>query len=159
MRILLAVLVALLTVAGSAAAQAACGQGTNPACDPSSVLSWIAPTTNADGTPLTDLAGYDVLICTTTPCTRSTTGVIVKDVGRPAVACTNGLGVTVPAPCVFAGPLNLPTAGSKFFAVDAYDTASTRNTSAVSSTAGPFVYSLTAPDRLAPSVPGAPTIQ
>lgn len=157
-RILLA-LVVVLGLTTAAHAQAACGQGSNPACDPSSIVNWTAPTTNADTTPLTDLAGYDVLICTTSPCTRTTAGVVIRDVGKPATACTNGLGVTVPAPCVFVGPLQIPTAGTKFLAIDAYDTAPVRNTSAVSGTGGPFVYSLTAPDRLAPSAPGIPTVQ
>src|SRR3990172_13172687 len=33
---------------------------TNPAYSGQAVLTWTPPTTNADGTPLTDLAGYKV---------------------------------------------------------------------------------------------------
>ena len=44
--------------------------------------SWTAPTTNEDGTPLTDLAGYRVYRCPTTLCTRAT-GTLIGTVAAP----------------------------------------------------------------------------
>ena len=47
--------------------------------------SWTAPTTNEDGTPLTDLAGYRLYRCATTPCTR-TLGTLLGTVAAPATS-------------------------------------------------------------------------
>src|SRR6185295_1007544 len=55
-RRLLASLTVVMLVAGSARVEAA-----------SLSLSWSAPTTNADGTPLTDLAGYHLYLATSPP--------------------------------------------------------------------------------------------
>lgn len=149
-----------------AAAQAACGQGTNPACNPLSVLTFTAPTTNADGTPLTDLAGYLGVICPATtpatPCTQTSPGAIVRDLGKPTAPCTNGLGVVFQPPCAAIGPFNVPTAGLKTTTAYAYDTATPRNVSVPAVTSAPFSYVLTLPpppDLLPPSAPSTPTVQ
>ena len=47
--------------------------------------SWTAPTTNEDGSPLTDLAGYRLYRCSTTPCTR-TTGTLLGTVTAPTTS-------------------------------------------------------------------------
>lgn len=47
--------------------------------------SWTAPTTNEDGSPLTDLAGYRLYRCPTTPCTRLA-GVLIATVAAPATS-------------------------------------------------------------------------
>jgi len=62
-------------------------------------LAWDAPTTNADGTPLTDLAGYNVY-------DGETSGIYtaVTDVGDVTTFTLKGL-----------------PAGLRFFAVTAYD--------------------------------------
>jgi len=63
-------------------------------------LSWDAPTTNADGTPLTDLAGYKVYFGTAS----GNYGVPI-DVGNVVTYIVTGL-----------------SEGTKFFVVTAYDT-------------------------------------
>ena len=63
-----------------------------PSVDAASVtLSWTAPTTNADGTALTDLSGYRIYLATSTPGLSERVvlhGVIADDepqrVGRPS---------------------------------------------------------------------------
>ena len=135
-------------------AQALCGTGTTPACNPTSVVAWVAPTTNANGTPLTDLSGYEVLVCPgVVACTRTTAGVLVRDVGFPGGTCTNGLGEVIPSPCISLASLNVGAAGTKSLVVAAYDTATPRNVSALSVAYGPFVFSSVIPDLLAPSAP------
>ena len=47
--------------------------------------SWTAPTTNEDGSPLTDLAGYRLYRCTATPCTRGA-GTLLATVTAPATS-------------------------------------------------------------------------
>ena len=47
--------------------------------------SWTAPTTNADGTPLTDLAGFRVYRCVVTPCTRAG-GTLIGTATAPATS-------------------------------------------------------------------------
>ena len=58
------VTITLLFLIFSFAAFSGCGGGVSGSINPvgtgSVTLSWQAPTTNADGTPLTDLAGYRV---------------------------------------------------------------------------------------------------
>jgi hypothetical protein len=159
-------LIAMIVLAGAAWASPSqaqvveCGKGAAAACNPTSVIFWGPPTTNADGTPLADLAGYNVLWCDSAPCTPSTPGVVIKDVGKPAVACVNGLGVSSPAPCVRVSVLGLPAVGGlRFVAVNAYDNAPIRNVSVVTATDGPFSFSQTAPDTLAPSAPSTPVVQ
>ena len=58
---------------------------TTPAWATHRVATWVAPTTNADGTPLTDLAGYNVYRCAATPCTRAA-GTLVGSVQAPATS-------------------------------------------------------------------------
>ena len=41
-------------------------------------VSWTAPSTNEDGTPLTDLAGYKLYACPVQPCTKATGAVIAQ---------------------------------------------------------------------------------
>ena len=62
-RRLLASLMVVMLVSGAARAEAA-----------SLSLSWNAPTTNADGTPLIDLAGYHVYLGTSPPPCPSAAG-------------------------------------------------------------------------------------
>lgn len=143
-------LVLLGLLVHGAEAQAVCGSGTAAACDPSSAAVWVAPATNLDGTPLTDLGGYDVLSCPTAPCTRSTAGVVIKNVGKPSAACVNGLGETLSPPCVLLSSLVLGANGTKNIAVDAFDTSG--NASAPTATLT-FIYSSTIPDRVPPSAP------
>lgn len=83
------------------------GTPTPPPVVGSATLSWTAPTTNADGTPLTDLAGYRVLY-------GSTSGVYTQSLDASASPTT--------VPNLAAGPW--------FFVVQALDTSS--NASAVS---------------------------
>jgi len=49
------------------------------------VASWTAPTTNEDGSPLTDLAGYRLYRCAVTPCTRAT-GTLIGTVMAPVTS-------------------------------------------------------------------------
>ena len=49
------------------------------------IASWTAPTTNEDGTPLTDLAGYRVYRCAVTPCTRAA-GTLIATVTAPTTS-------------------------------------------------------------------------
>jgi hypothetical protein len=71
----------------------------------SATLTWIAPTTNVDGTPLTDLAGYKVYFGTTSGVYSSSLNVGLN-VGTPPSYIVNNLG-----------------AGTYYFGVTAYDTA------------------------------------
>ncbi len=49
-------------------------------------IAWDAVTTNADNTPITDLAGYHVYACPgAVPCTRTTPGVLGPVVIPPTV--------------------------------------------------------------------------
>ena len=47
--------------------------------------SWTAPTTNEDGSPLTDLAGYRLYRCAVTPCTRGA-GALIGTVAAPTTS-------------------------------------------------------------------------
>ena len=58
---------------------------TAPAWATHRTASWAAPTTNEDGTPLTDLAGYRLYRCATTPCTRAA-GPLIGTVAAPTTA-------------------------------------------------------------------------
>jgi hypothetical protein len=162
-RVLMIAMVVLAVAAWATPSQAQvveCGKGAAAPCNPTSVVSWNPPTTNADGTPLSDLAGYNVLWCDSAPCTPTTAGVVVKDVGKPAVSCVNGLGVVLAAPCVRVSVLGLPAVGGlRFVAINAYDNAPIRNVSAVTATDGPFSFSPIVPDTLAPSAPSTPVVQ
>lgn len=86
---------------------------TNPGTEPSTegspgsgtgkaTLSWAAPTTNTDGTPLTDLAGFKVYYGTVSPVDK-TNGQSI-DVGNVTGSALSGL-----------------SAGTYFFRVTAYD--------------------------------------
>jgi List-Bact-rpt repeat protein/centrosomal CEP192-like protein len=75
-RLLIAVLILAAVVAAGASAEAA-----------SLPLTWNAPTTNANGTPLTDLGGYRVYIGTTTPACPSSS---FHAVSSPTSSPTSG---------------------------------------------------------------------
>lgn len=93
------------------------------------MLLWDAVTTNEDGSAITDLAGYEVLICATTPCTPGTSGVIIRNVGLTS---------TPSNPVVSLSALSL-SQGQKYAVVRAYDTAGNR--SGVSNEV-PFVFDM-----------------
>ena len=92
--------------------------------------TWTAPTTNEDGTPLTDLSGYRLYRCTATPCLKSV-GTLISSVPAPTTSV----------------PLNHGQKG--FLAVTAVDTAG--NESAESNTV--------AFDLVGPAVPSGLTVQ
>ena len=73
-------------------------------------LTWDAPTTNSDTTPLTDLSGYRVYMSTTSG--QYNSGNIVKN-NIPASSSTGGVTETTTVD-------NLPN-GTYYFAVTAYD--------------------------------------
>ena len=75
------------------------GNGSNTGSSNSATLTWDAPTTNADGTPLTDLAGYKIYYGTSS-------GVysVIIDVGNVTTFKVDGL-----------------SSGTYYFAVTAYD--------------------------------------
>ena len=111
--------------------------GTSWAFGPSSELCWIAPTTNVDGSTLTNLGGFRIYWGTATG-----NYVNNKDVNlTPASGgrCLTGtVGVTL-------GSLGLTTAGIYFFSVSAYNTNGTESAKSVEAT-GPF-------DAATPSTP------
>lgn len=88
--------------------------------------SWTAPTTNEDGSPLTDLAGYRLYRCSVTPCTRAA-GMLLGTVAAPITS------------------FSVPHGSQGFLTVTAFDTSG--NESVESGTA-PF-------DVLAPGVPSS----
>ena len=94
-------------------------------------ISWIAPTTNADGTPLTDLAGYRVYVGTA----PGVYGVATATVVQPATTW----------PC---GTLSN---GQKYTVVTAVDLAGNES---IRSTEVPFVL-----DTIAPAAPSEVTVQ
>ena len=94
-------------------------------------ISWIAPTTNADGTPLTDLAGYRVYIGTA----PGVYGVATATVVQPATTW----------PC---GTLSN---GQKYAVVTAFDLAGNES---VRCSELPFVL-----DTIAPAAPSGVGIQ
>jgi hypothetical protein len=65
--------------------------------------SWTAPTANEDGTPLTDLAGYRLYRCATSPCTRAV-GTLIGTVAAPATT------------------FSIPHSSQGFLTVTAFDT-------------------------------------
>lgn len=93
-------------------------------------ITWNAPTTNSDGTPLTDLKGYNIYY-------GKETGVYVNqvDVG-------NVLTFDI---------LNLDEGVTYFFVLTAYD--STGNESAFSTEVSIFIPIATIPDTLKPAPP------
>jgi len=94
---------------------------------------WNAPTTNEDGTTLTDLAGYRVYTCPAAPCSKAN-GTILGTVTAPSP--TPAAGVTASFP--------IPHGQRGVAFVTAFDT--TGNESVESNTV-PF-------DLVAPSAPG-----
>lgn len=122
MRVIILAAIALLAVVGPAWAA-------GPNVGLTNVLLWDAVTTNEDGSPVTDLAGYEVLICTTTPCNGASSGVIIRNVGMTSVPSS---------PVVSLSALSL-SQGQKYAVVRAYDTGGNR--SAVSNEV-PFVFDM-----------------
>ena len=92
--------------------------------------SWTAPTTNEDGTPLTDLAGYRLYRCSVTPCTRAV-GTLMGTVTAPTTS------------------FSIPHGSQGFLAVTAFDTS---NNESAESTSVPF-------DVLAPGAPGGAEVR
>jgi hypothetical protein len=84
--------------------------GTTP-CPAVKGLAWIAPTTNADGTPLLDLAGYKLHFGTSSHAYTD-----AEDIGMAACAPVAGVGVE----CTF-DPTNLTAGTTYYVAVTAYD--------------------------------------
>ena len=80
------------------------GSGEKFAMAGTATLTWTAPTTNVDGTPLTDLAGYKVYFGTTSKIYSSTVNAGLN-VGSPPSYVVNNL-----------------STGIYYFAVTAYDT-------------------------------------
>lgn len=94
-------------------------------------ISWIAPTTNADGTPLTDLAGYRVYIGTASGVYGAATATVIQ-----------------PATTWACGTLSN---GQKYTVVTAFDLAGNES---VRSLEVPFVL-----DTIAPAAPSGVTAQ
>jgi hypothetical protein len=92
------VIIALVFIAAGCGGS---GKEATPASGTAS-LNWTAPTTNADGSPLLDLAGFRVYYGTTT-------GVYTSS-------------VTVPGPASTSYSLSGMAAGDYYMAVTAYDT-------------------------------------
>jgi uncharacterized protein YfaP (DUF2135 family) len=84
---------------------AGCGGGGQSAL-PAKTLMWAAPTTNTDGSPIIDLAGYKIYYGTVSG--RYTASI---DVGNVTSFSVTALSSSVPLP------------GSYYIAVTAYDTA------------------------------------
>lgn len=89
----------------------------NPSNDNSLILTWEAPTTNVDGTPLTDLAGYKIYY-----------GVSSGEYTKVIIITDNITTYTIE---------NL-SSGTYYFAVTAYDTAG--NESAYSNEVSKTIY-------------------
>ena len=92
-------------------------------CGPANSLRWTAPTTNTDATPLTDFAGFEVIVAVGTAGACVSTSSVIRDVGAlgvpPTPLVNTQVGVTL-------GSLTL-TQGQKVAAVRAYDTAGNRS--------------------------------
>ena len=93
-------------------------------------LAWIAPTSNADGTPLHDLAGYKLHYDTTGRGGNAGFRYAnVKDIGMPSCSAASGGGTE----CQYdASGLGLAAGASVYLAVTAYDRATPPNESAYS---------------------------
>lgn len=102
-------------------------------------LSWTAPTTNADATPLTDLAGYRVYVAPTVTALAALTVATATVTAASAAPAAN---TTVTWPCK-----TLPL-GAGVAAVTAFDTATPPNESARTP---PFPFVLR--DDVSPSAP------
>jgi hypothetical protein len=81
-------------------ALAGCSSNNNDAVSGNATLSWNAPTANADGTPLTDLAGYRIYFGTSSGAYSA-----VIDAGNSTTYVINNL-----------------ARGTHYFAVTAYNT-------------------------------------
>jgi len=98
--------------------------GSGTALAGQATLSWTAPTTNADGTPLTDLAGYNVYI-------GSAAGSYQQKINAGNVTSYTAS--------------NLTDGSTSYFAVTAYDTSGLESTySNQVSKALPMLYAITA---------------
>jgi len=103
-------------------------------------LSWTAPTTNVDGTPLTDFAGFEVLIASTPGITPTMPGVVIRDVGALGVPATPLPNTT--SRVTFGSLAPALTDGQKYAVVRAYDLAGNRGPT---SNEVPFVYDTVSP--------------
>ncbi len=81
-------------------------------------LSWSEPTTNADGSPLLDLAGYRVHFGTRS---RTDAGFVAYDTTLDVRADAPSLRCSGQAPRTCEVELALPAPGTYYFAVRAYD--------------------------------------
>src|SRR5215470_11893652 len=93
-------------------------------------LAWVAPTTNADGTPLHDLAGYKLHYDTTGRGGNAGFHYAnVKDIGMPSCSAASGGGTE----CQYdSSGLGLAAGAPVYLAVTAYDRATPPNESAYS---------------------------
>jgi hypothetical protein len=108
-------------------ADAICTGG--PPCPNIAELTWMAPTTNADGSPLADLGGYRIYWDTTTR--GSNTSFLyahVVDADMPACAAATGGGVE----CQYDLEMPAGSGVTYYFAVTAHDTVLPANESAYS---------------------------
>jgi len=112
----IALLVLLLLVFSVGTVHAVCQPG--GICNGSNHLSWTAPTTNTDGTALTDFGGFTIVKGTAPNVCAATSGVTSLDVGNQGVPVTPLPNTTVP---MALSSLALPQ-GLNFVLVKAYDT-------------------------------------
>lgn len=146
MKILLAVVVAML-FASAADAQGACEGTTGTGrCNSANTISVVMPTTNTDGTPFNDFATNEVVFGPNANVCATTVGTTVKNLGALGVPVT-------PTPNLRAssslGPIGLPSA-KVFMAWRVVDV--TGNRSACSPEVS-FTY-----DNVAPAPPSGITV-
>ena len=108
--IFLCIIISLFSCGGGGGGSSNDGGGSNN----SATLTWDAPTTNADGTPLTDLAGYKIYYGTSP-------GNYITPIDAGCSPCSSscpGTGQTTVCTYIVQ---NL-TPGTYYFAITAYDT-------------------------------------
>lgn len=83
-------------------------------------ITWTAPTTNADGSPLTDLAGYTLCLNVGVPIPADLDG---TDTGALAAACTAVIRITDPAAIAREHTLSVPvkTENTLYARIAAFD--------------------------------------
>lgn len=125
-------------------AEAQCPGGV---CGPTNRLQWNVPTTNTDGSPLTDFAGFRVFMSPASGACASP-GAIVRDVGNLGVPATPN-----PGPVSVLLSVVNPTVGLVFACVKAYDTT---NIVSAGSNEVSFTYAI---PNLPPAAPSGLTTQ